>query len=207
MSRLTGSRVMTFMDRECELALVGRLRAADPEAFDDVYHEFNPRLFSFLARLSRSRHVAEDLLEETWLRFVAHMPRLRTDTRLGPWLFTVARHLHVSYCRSRLIEDSCAAGLIGLWPCGSIAPSPFEFTLAGETGRRLEAEIAGLPVACREAVLLVALEGLRPAEAAEVCGISPEAMRQRLSRARTLLARSLDDSDGRALKALEEATT
>ena len=103
--------------------------------------------------------------------------------------------------------DSCAAGFIGLWPCGSIAPSPFESTLAGETGRRLEAAIAGLPVACREAVLLVALEGLRPAEAAEVCGISPEAMRQRLSRARTLLARSLDDSEGRALKALEEATT
>ena len=198
---------MSFMDRECELALVARLRAADPAAFDVVYDEFNTRLFNFLARLSRRRDVAEDLLEETWLRFVAQMPRLRSDTSLGAWLFTVARNLHVSYCRSRLVEDSCAAGLIGLWPCGSIVPSPFASTLAEETGRRLEAAIAALPVACREAVLLVALDGLRPAEAAAVCGITPETMRQRLSRARALLARSLDDSERRGLRTLEEATT
>jgi RNA polymerase sigma-70 factor, ECF subfamily len=198
---------MSFMDRECELALVARLRAADPGAFDVVYDEFNTRLFNFLARLSRRRDVAEDLLEETWLRFVAQMPRLRSDTSLGAWLFTVARNLHVSHCRSRLVEDSCAAGLIGLWPCGSIVPSPFASALAEETGRRLEAAIAALPVACREAVLLVAMEGLRPAEAAAVCGIAPETMRQRLSRARALLARSLDDSERRVLRTLEEATT
>jgi RNA polymerase sigma factor (sigma-70 family) len=198
---------MTFMDRECELALVARLRAADPEAFDIVYEHFNARLFNFLARLSRRRDVAEDLLEEIWLRFVAQMPRLRGDTRLGAWLFTVARNLHVSYCRSRLVEDSCAAGLIGLWPGGSIAPSPFESTLAEETARRLEAAIAALPLGCREAVLLVAVEGLRPVEAAEVCGIAPEALRQRLSRARALLARSLEDSERRLLRVFEEATT
>ena len=39
-----------------------------------------------------------------------HARRLRPDTRLGPWLYTVARNLHVSYIRSRLLEDS-AAGL------------------------------------------------------------------------------------------------
>ena len=39
-----------------------------------------------------------------------------TDTRLGPWLFTVARNLHVSYVRSRLLEDSTTAGLTALWP-------------------------------------------------------------------------------------------
>src|SRR6185503_3911581 len=97
----------------------------------------------------------------------------------------------------------CAAGLIGLWPCGSIVPSPFPSALAEETGRRLEAAIAALPVACRDAVLLVALEGLRPAEAAAACGIAPETMRQRLSRARALLARSLDDSERRVLRTLE----
>ena len=73
-----------------EAVVTARLRAADPEAFDIVYDQFNARLFNFLARLSRRRDVAEDLLEETWLRFVAQMPRLRGDTRLGAWLFTVA---------------------------------------------------------------------------------------------------------------------
>ncbi len=86
------------MDRELELQLVGRLRTGDPAAFDAVHEAFNGRLFNFLARLSNKRDVAEDLLEETWLRLVKHARRLDPDTRLGPWLFTVARHVHASYC-------------------------------------------------------------------------------------------------------------
>lgn len=72
------------MDRESELALVGRVRDGDTAAFDEVYATFNARLFGFLIRLSRSRDVAEDLVEETWLRFVGHARRLDADTRLGP---------------------------------------------------------------------------------------------------------------------------
>lgn len=75
------------MDREAELALVGRIRDGDAAAFDIVYEEYRSRLFSFLARLSRSRDVAEDLAEETWLRLVASSGRLQPDTRLGPWPF------------------------------------------------------------------------------------------------------------------------
>jgi RNA polymerase sigma factor (sigma-70 family) len=197
---------MTGMDQESELALVARLRVGDAAAFDLVHDQFNGRLFNFLARLTRRREVAEDLLEETWLRLVARAPSLRPDTRLGPWLFTVARNLHVSYRRSRLLEDSHAAGLIGLWPFGSSRPSPFDSAAGTEAGRRIEAALAALPVAHREALLLVGVEGMRPAEAAQVCGITSEAMRQRLSRARALLARRLDDLERPSLAALKEAT-
>jgi RNA polymerase sigma-70 factor (ECF subfamily) len=195
------------MDREIELQLVGRLRDGDPAAFDDVHAAFNARLYNFLARLSNRRDVAEDLLEETWLRLVVHAARLRPDTRLGPWLFTVARNLHTSYCRSRLLEDSHAPGLLGLWPHGSAGPSPFEAAEASEVQRRLATALASLPTAYREALLLVALEGLRPSEAAQVCGITGEAMRQRLSRARGLLARRLAAAEEPGLTALNEATT
>ncbi len=107
------------MDRETELALVGRLRGGDAGAFDAVYDEYRARLYNFLARLSRSRDVAEDLAEETWLRLVASSGRLRPDTRLGPWLFTVARNLYYSYCRSRALGETVFDGLIGLWPGGA----------------------------------------------------------------------------------------
>jgi RNA polymerase sigma-70 factor (ECF subfamily) len=198
---------MTDMDRESELELVALLRTGDAAAFDRVYSEFNPRLFSFLARLSRSRDVAEDLLEETWLRLVDRAPKLRHDTTLGPFLFTVARNLYVSYCRSRLLEDSQSVDMIGLWPLGTPRPSPFESTVASETGRRIEVALAGLPALYREALLLVAIEGMQPAEAAMVCGITPEAMRQRLSRARTAMARRLDERNGPALVGLKEVMT
>jgi RNA polymerase sigma-70 factor (ECF subfamily) len=88
------------MDGESEVKLVSRIRTGDAAAFDVVYNEFNPRLFSFLARLSRRRDVAEDLVGETWLRLVSHDRGLRPDTRLGPWLFTVARNLS-----TRVIAD------------------------------------------------------------------------------------------------------
>ena len=153
---------MTGMERELELDLVARIRAGDAGAFDAIHAEFNGRLFNFLARLSRRRDIAEDLLDETWLRFVDRAHKLKPDTRLGPFLFTVARNLYVSYCRSRLLEDSQTADVIGLWPLGTPRPSPFESTVANETGRRIEEALASLPAAHREALLLVAVEGMKP---------------------------------------------
>lgn len=195
------------MDRNRELQLVRRLRAGDPDAFDEIHGAFNSRLFNFLLRLSNRRDVAEDLLEETWLRFVKHSHRLRPETRLSAWLFTVARNLHVSYCRSRLLEDARAASLIGLWPSRSAGPSPFEAAEASEAQRRIATALAALPVTYREALLLTAVEGLRPSEAAEICGLTAEAMRQRLSRARALLASRLTDAQAPGRASLNEVTT
>jgi RNA polymerase sigma-70 factor (ECF subfamily) len=180
------------MDPESERDLVERLRAGDPAAFDVVHAAFNTRLFNFLVRLSRSRDVAEDLLEETWVRLVTHAGRLRPETSLGSWLFTVARNLHVSYRRSRALEESHTPALMGLWPTGSHRASPFEEAAASEVERRIEAALAALPERYREVLLLVGIEGLRPAEAAIVCGVSAETLRQRLSRARALLRRRLE---------------
>lgn len=198
---------MTSMDRESELDLVARLRAGDASAFDAIHDAFHKRLFNFLLRLSRRREVAEDLLEETWLRLVHRAPKLSSDTALGPFLFTVARNLYISYCRSRLLEDAHAPALMGLWPSGSTSPSPFESTLANEREARLEIALASLPATYREALWLVGIEELRPAEAAAICGISAEAMRQRVSRARTMLAQRLDEMDTPRLLALKEVTT
>lgn len=186
------------MDRAQELLLVARLRAGDADAFDEVFGAFNVRLFNFLARLSNRRDLAEDLVEETWLRLVRHAHRLRPDTRLDAWLFTVARRLHISHCRSRLLEDSRSAELLGLWPSGSGERTPFELLEAGETQRRVAGALASMPVIYREALLLICIEGLRPAEAAEVCGVSSETMRQRLSRARSLLAERVGSTPGHA---------
>jgi len=181
------------MDRETELDVVLRLRSGDADAFDQLHAAFNARLFSFLARLSRRRDVAEDLLEETWLRVVASAARLRDDTQLAPWLFTIARNLYSSYCRTRML-DTAAVTSLSLWPVLAVAPSPFEATAANELARRVESALASMPAKYREALLLVASEGLTPSEAAAVCGVRPEAMRQRLSRARTLLATALEQT-------------
>jgi RNA polymerase sigma-70 factor (ECF subfamily) len=180
---------MKAMDREYELWLVRRIRAGDTAAFDDVYSEFNARLYNFLRRLSRSAEIAEDLLEETWLRFVSSGATLETDTRLAPWLFAVARNLFVSYCRSRGREQSYTSDVL-LWP-DERSPSPLQTAMSVELQGGIEAALATLPTKYREALLLVGIERMRPAEAAAVCGIAPEAFRQRLRRARALISREL----------------
>ena len=202
-----GVKRSKVMDPTTEASLVTRLQAGDTAAFDEVHGALNARLFSLLLRLSRRRDVAEDLLEETWLRLVTHAKRLRPDTRLTPWLFTVARNLYVSYLRSRQLEETHAASLVGLWPCGSTGLSPFEETATNETERRIEVALAALPPTYREVLLLVGIEGFRPVDAAEVCGISPEALRQRLSRARALLTQQLEAPTEAQAAALREVTT
>ncbi len=187
---------------------MGRLRDGDAAAFDAIYEVFNTRLLTFLIRLSRRRDVAEDPLEETWLRLVKHAPRLRPDTRIAPWLFTVARHLHVSYVRSRVLEDSANASLMALWPFSpaTMDQSPFEAAAASELHRRIERALASMPATSREVLLLVAVGGLDHSDAADVCGITPEALRQRLSRARAQLARAIDQDLISTAGALSEVT-
>jgi RNA polymerase sigma-70 factor (ECF subfamily) len=193
------------MDRDRELQLVNGLRDGDPAAFDAVHDAFHARLYTFLARLSNSRDLAEDLAEETWLRLVVHARRLQPDTRLGPWLFTVARRLFISHRRSRLLEDDYVPALLTLWPAGSATQTPLQAVEDHEARQRLATALGGLPPIYREALLL-AMEDLGPAEAAAVCGITPEAMRQRLSRARALLARRLSEEEQPRVGALRPVT-
>jgi RNA polymerase sigma-70 factor (ECF subfamily) len=190
---------MTSMNEDSERALVARLRAGDTAAFDDVYDTYRPRIFTFLLRMTRNRTLAEDLLDETWLRLVRHAPRLLADTRLGPWLFTVARNLYWNHHRDALVRESSSAEMLTLWPAPSPWPSPFDLAAAGELERRVERALSTLPPQHREVLLLVGHEGLTPADAAVICGVSPEALRQRLTRARAALALKLQDTPAAAV--------
>ena len=182
------------MDSDDERALVARLRAGDVDTFDDIYDEFRPRVFAFLLRMTRNRTLAEDLLDETWLRLVRHAPSFRPDTRLGPWLFTVARNLYWTYRRDSFVPDASLPALLTLWPSPVPWPTPFELAAASELERRVEVALSTLSPEHREVMLLVAHESLTPGEAAAICGISPEAARQRLSRAREALERKLSET-------------
>jgi RNA polymerase sigma-70 factor (ECF subfamily) len=191
------------MDRELELALVERVRAGDTAAFDAIHAAFNPRLYGFLARLTRSRDVAEDLLEDTWLRFVSHADQLRPDTRLAPGsLPSRATCTSPGAGRGRWRRERRPR-----WTCGrppAAGASPFEQAATSELERRIEHALASLSVDAREVLLLVGAEGMTPSEAAAVCGISPEAMRQRLKRARAALSERLADSEERPIARLRE---
>lgn len=177
------------MADESDEEILAGLKSADRGAFDRVYARFRAPLFSFLVRLTGRAWLAEDLLQETWLRLARSAQDLPPDTQLRPWLFTVARNLFVSHRRWTLLDGDRLRQL-GLLPA-SQGESPFERAAANETQANLERALASLPVDQREVLLLVAVEGLAPSEAAQVLGLRPDALRQRLARARAMLSERL----------------
>ena len=191
--------------------LVQRLRAGEVAAFDEAYARYHGRLFAFLARMTGRRDLAEDLLQETWLRLASHGLDLRRDTRLEAWLFTVARNLSLSFLRWRVLDGRRRGAAVVVAAVvverGAVAGAPFEEAAAAQTAERLEAALAALPPRYREVMLLVGVEGLEPHIAAQVLGLRPDAVRQRLLRARDMLKRSLADEGpaGAAPAARKEA--
>jgi RNA polymerase sigma-70 factor (ECF subfamily) len=172
--------------------LIAHLKIGDARAFDAIYARWRPRIFSFLVRQLGDRAIAEDLLQETFLRLVAHRSGLRDDTDIGAWLFTVARHLTVSQRRWRRFTMA-ALGILRRTADRTPVRAPPDPAASRESIGQLETALAALPPDYREVVLLVAVEGLEPARAAAVIGIRPEALRKRLSRARAMLSEALTE--------------
>jgi RNA polymerase sigma factor (sigma-70 family) len=169
-------------------ALIDALRAGSREAFSKIYAAERERLYGFLVRLCSGRHQAADLFQNTWLKLARNARSLREDTDVRAWLFTVARNEFRSHCRAQTLDLSRFLAV------DRERASFSETAESCETGpmlEALEAALGKLGDADRELLLLVAVEGLEPRQAAAVLGISYEALRQRLARARQRLTQRI----------------
>jgi RNA polymerase sigma factor (sigma-70 family) len=162
------------------------LRRRDPRGFDQAYASYGTRLYSFLYRLvgPQERHLAEDFLQQTFLRLAEYGPELRADSDLRAWLYTVARNAFLAHVRSRrhsaehpnleLIADYSADAEARL--------------LLGDVEQALDR----LRVEDRELLLLIGVEGLEPRAVAHILGVDPVTLRKRLARARQRLLHELE---------------
>jgi RNA polymerase sigma-70 factor, ECF subfamily len=173
-----------------DAVIIQGLARGDTSAFDDAYATLRAPVYAFLVRLTGRVALAEDLMQETWLRLARSAPQLPPDTELRPWLFTVARNLYLSH-RRRAVLDVERLRELGWLPFAA-SPSPFEVLAADRTERVLEQAIARLPFEQREILLLCSVSGFEPAQAAGMLGVTPEAARQRLARARARIRESLE---------------
>jgi RNA polymerase sigma factor (sigma-70 family) len=169
------------------------LACGDTRAFDCVYERLRAPLYGFLMRLSGRAELAEDLLQETWERLARSAAELPAETELRPWLFTVARNLYRSHRRWTLLDLDRLRELG--WLPQQVSASPLEALAASVTERALEQAIAKLPVEQREVLLLCSVSGFEPTQAAAMLGLSAEATRKRLERARAKLRESLELSE------------
>jgi RNA polymerase sigma-70 factor (ECF subfamily) len=163
-------------------------RPPDTRDFEALYDRCAASVLSYCARRT-TLELAEDALAETFS--VAWRRRDAIPSEPLPWLYGVARKVIANQRRSARRQAGVARRLVEEAP----APSAHETPETPESSRRVLAALSRLGETDRELLLLVAWEGLKPAEAARVLGIAPARCRLRLHRARRRLERLVAHAD------------
>ncbi len=179
----------TLMLRYCD---------GDPAAFRDLYALLAPRLLGYLARMTRDRAVAEDLLQHTFLKVHRARAAYVRGADPVPWIYSIAHRTFLDEARrqKRAIARVDREGEI---PEVAAAITGQERTSAEDAAPRHDPELARaalaaldeLPAQQREAVVLTKLDGKSIAEAAAIAGTTPGAMKVRAHRGYVALRKAL----------------
>ncbi len=174
------------MQQRQQIAAIG----SDPDALEEFYREHVEAVQRFLARRVSDPHLAADLTADVFLEAIEACTRYRPD--LGPpraWLFGVARNVLAMHVRRGVREARAVSRIQGrrLLDTDSVQRI-VERIDAEREARELMAALDDLDEGQRAVVELVAVDGLTPAEAAGVLGLTAVAVRVRLHRARRRLA-------------------
>src|SRR4029453_2386811 len=81
--------------------LVARCRAGDGDAFEALYREHSPRIYSLACRMTGSPQEGEDLLQEIFLQVHRKLDSFRGDAALGTWVYRLALHHCLDFVRRR----------------------------------------------------------------------------------------------------------
>src|SRR5258706_2495244 len=159
-----------------------RYAQGEASAFAVLYAGLELKLRSFLMRLAGTQPLAEDLLQETFMRIHRARGGLEPGARVVPWAYAIARNAWLDHVRSAQARSHRELDAKGAHD-GSSLPEPAtgpeadseQAVIARETAAIVEAAIRVLPPAQREAFVLLRYEGMSVQEAAEILGSTPTA--------------------------------
>jgi RNA polymerase sigma-70 factor (ECF subfamily) len=170
--------------------LLDRAREGDRRALELLLGRHQRRVYRFGLKMCRDPEDAKDVLQETLIAVARGVKDFRGASSVSTWLYTIAR----SFCikkrrRSKFApeqEESLDQRAPGLEARQVMDPNrgPEEDLAGRQVETALEQAIAGLDPMYREVLVLRDVEGLTAPEVAEVMGLSVEAVKSRLHRAR-----------------------
>ncbi len=179
--------------------LVAAARGGHEEALTRLVESYSPRVFRYLARLLGEPALAEDILQDTWLRVVERLERYDASRPFLVWLFAIARHRAIDTLRRqgrtlRLLgtpaeprENAEGEVLDPLEQAASAEPSPFERLAEVEARERVSEAFACLPEHYREVLTLRFHEEMQLDEIARVVGVPLSTVKTRVQRGLLLL--------------------
>ena len=171
--------------------IVGRLKAGDLRAFEEMVISYQHRVFGVAARMLGNTAEAEEVAQEALLRAHRAIASFRGEAKLSTWLYGITSRL----CLNRLASGERSMRRHGeetLERLAADTADPATEVERSEVEQALHRAIAELPEDRRIVVVLRDLEGLSYEEIATALDLELGTVRSRLSRARTDLKEKLE---------------
>jgi len=184
---LAGPRALCLSDSE----LLARSRACDEQAFGALIHRHQDLVVNYLTRMLGCRQEAEDMAQETFVRFFRHLDRYTDQGTLRAYLLRIATNLVRSRARRRARWHALEP-LVRASERHRQTACPQAEALAGEAQRQLLDAIARLELRFRAPLILREIEGLPYRQIARALDTNEGTIKSRLHRARALLKDMLE---------------
>ncbi len=176
-------------DHDDESGLVTSAVRGDCAAFEKLYRRHRDRIYALLWRLcGGDAALAEDLLQEAFIRAWQKLDSFRGDSQFGTWLHKLSANVALSDRRSRIRRLSRETELNEAIERGATGDRD---VYAGQR-MDLEKAISHLPERARTVLVLYDIEGYSHAEVAEISGMAEGSSKAQLHRARNLVREELD---------------
>jgi len=178
-----------------------RVRDGDAAAFEELVARYQNRLLTVLEHLVQDRELAEDLTQDVFVRVFKARHRYEPEARFSTWLFTIANNVASNALRSRSRRrevgisegngaDSTPLSLEQLAKAAS-GSLPTRALDKAEQAEMVRHAVASLSERQRMALLLAKFEGMSYQDIAQTMGLSVQAIKSLLSRARVNLKEML----------------
>ena len=157
--------------------------------FERIAQEHDAMIKRIASSYEAESHLAEELVQEIYFAIWRALPSFRGDASLRTFVARIATNRSVTHV-ARALKSAPSLELSE--QIEAPGASPESQAIALNHHARLMTAVRGLPLAYRQPVMLT-LEGLTPREIADLLGISTNAVAIRMSRAKELLRRLLED--------------
>jgi RNA polymerase sigma-70 factor (ECF subfamily) len=172
-----------------DVTLVQAARSGNVQALETLLRRYQNRIYRFSVKMCRNPEDAKDVLQETLLAMSHGMGEFRGAASMSTWLYTIARSFAIKMRRrSKFAPPRMESLENGFGEEARQLPDPArnpeQQLCARELGEALDAAVEALDPAYREVLLLRDAEGRSTAEVSRTLGLTEDAVKSRLHRAR-----------------------
>lgn len=169
--------------------LINRSRSGDAQAMEAIYERFNRPLFSLIYRYTANREVAEDLLQDVFLKIFSKLESLRKTETFVSWMYRIAVNTCFGYLRASKSQVQRTVPLNNMKErIGEDAAKPSDRLMK----KSLDDAIQSLPTRMKTIFLLHDVQGFKHEEIAPMLGCSVGTSKSQLFKARLKIRERLE---------------